>query len=114
MDEKIVYCQINEPLDILVGKWKPMILMHLFNADCLRFSELKRRIPSITQKMLTKQLRELEAEDIVHREIYAEVPPRVEYSLTTHGRTLKPILDLMHEWGAAHLEHQEKVKKEQE
>lgn len=113
MTKKIVYCQIDEPLDVLVGKWKPMILMHLFNADCLRFSELKRMIPEITQKVLTKQLRELESEDIIHREIYAEVPPRVEYSLTEHGRTLQPVLDLMHEWGLSHLQHKNKLKKEQ-
>lgn len=88
-----------------------MILMHLFNIDYLRFSELKRMMPEITQKVLTKQLRELESEDIIHREVYAEVPPRVEYSLTEHGRTLQPVLDLMHEWGLSHLQHKAQQKK---
>ncbi len=99
------YCQISEPLEILVGKWKPIILLNLLNESPIRFNELRRRMPDITQKMLTKQLRELEAEDIIERKIYPEVPPKVEYSITDYGRTLEPILAAMHDWGFKHQEH---------
>lgn len=100
------YCQISASLDILVGKWKPVILLNLLATDVLRFSELKREIPDITQKMLTKQLRELEKEDIIFRKVYPEVPPKVEYGMTDYGRTLEPILMAMHEWGNKHQLHQ--------
>ena len=69
----------------------------------MRFSELKQNIPGITQKVLTEQLRELEANGLVHREAYKEKPPRVEYSLTPYGATLRPITDLMCKWGLTHL-----------
>lgn len=74
----------------------------------MRFSELKRSIPNITQKMLTKQLRELESQDILTRTIYPEVPPRVEYAITDYGKTLHPILDAMHKWGLKHKKRAEK------
>ncbi|WP_035051147.1 winged helix-turn-helix transcriptional regulator [Carnobacterium pleistocenium] len=96
------YCQISTSLEILVGKWKPVILLNLLSVDYLRFSELKRKIPDITQKMLTKQLRELEKEEIIYRKVYPEVPPKVEYGMTSYGRTLEPILNDMHEWGSRH------------
>lgn len=99
------YCEVSEPLEILVGKWKPIILLHLMANSPMRFSELRRAIPEITQKMLTKQLRELEAQDILSRTVYAEVPPRVEYAITDYGRTLQPILNAMHEWGLKHKQH---------
>lgn len=95
-------CKVEEALGILVGKWKPIILLNLFNEGTLRFSELKRLMPGITQKMLTKQLRELEEEDIVERIVYPEVPPRVEYSISEYGRSLQTVLNTMHEWGTAH------------
>ncbi|GKV56488.1 MarR family transcriptional regulator [Sporosarcina sp. NCCP-2222] len=95
-------CKVEEALGILVGKWKPIILLNLFNEGTLRFSELKRLMPGITQKMLTKQLRELEEEDIVDRIVYPEVPPRVEYSISEYGRSLQTVLNTMHEWGTAH------------
>lgn len=98
-------CKVNEALSILVGKWKPIILLHLLTEGTLRFSELKRLVPEITQKMLTKQLRELEAEDIVTRVIYPQVPPKVEYSISEYGKSLEPVLNIMHEWGTAHIEH---------
>ncbi|OMF69652.1 winged helix-turn-helix transcriptional regulator [Paenibacillus glucanolyticus] len=98
-------CRVEESLDILIGKWKPIILLHLIYNGTQRFSELKKRMPGVTQKMLTNQLRELEAADIVLREVYPEVPPRVEYSITEYGRTLEPILVMMHEWGVNHVEH---------
>lgn len=108
--EKIIpnYCMISNALDIIVGKWKSIILMNLMAESPLRFNELKRRIPDITQKMLTKQLRELEHHDIIVRVIYPEVPPRVEYSISEHGKTLFPILHEMHLWGLQHQEFMEK------
>jgi DNA-binding HxlR family transcriptional regulator len=95
-------CKVEDALGILVGKWKPLILLHLLKNGTQRFSELKRSIPGITQKMLTNQLRELEDEDIVERYVYPQVPPKVEYSITDYGRTLEPILEAMHEWGTKH------------
>jgi DNA-binding HxlR family transcriptional regulator len=92
-------CQVVVALDMIVGKWKPMILLYLMNEGTKRFSELKRLLPDITPRMLTLQLRELEAHDIIERKVYPEVPPRVEYSMTEYGRTLEPILEAMHEWG---------------
>lgn len=85
-------------INIIGGKWKPIIL-HMLSAGTMRFGELNRNIPPVSQKMLTQQLRELEADGIVKRKVYAEVPPRVEYSLTDRGVTLKPILDDLYAWG---------------
>lgn len=98
-------CRVEDALSILVGKWKPIILLHLLQEGTKRFSELKRILPGITQKMLTKQLRELEDEDIVQRVVYPQVPPKVEYSITEYGRSLEPILEAMHEWGTKHTLH---------
>lgn len=86
----------------LVGKWKPIILFHLMERGTLRFNELKRAIPNITQKMLTSQLRELEHHQIVNRKVYPQVPPKVEYSLTEYGKEIIPILQSMQEWGTSH------------
>jgi DNA-binding HxlR family transcriptional regulator len=96
---------VETALDILVGKWKPVILYHIFGNEKLRFSELQRLIPDITKKMLTTQLRELEYHDIVHRKVYAQIPPKVEYSITEYGKGIMPMLESMHEWGLAHLQH---------
>ncbi|MGV3489095.1 MAG: winged helix-turn-helix transcriptional regulator [Tuberibacillus sp.] len=106
-------CRVEDALGILVGKWKPIILLYLLQEGTLRFSELKRKMPGITQKMLTKQLRELEEEDIIERKVYPQVPPRVEYSITEYGTSLKPILAAMHEWGMAHTQHKQKKQKVQ-
>ena len=73
--------------------------------ETLRFGELKRRVPGITKKMLSQRLKELEEDGVVHREAYPEVPPRVEYSLTEFGHTLRPVLDAMCEWGSTYLNH---------
>lgn len=105
MKKEVEVCQVNKALDIIVGKWKPIILLHLFENGIMRFNELKRSMPGITQKMLTQQLRELEEEDLIHREVYPQVPPKVEYSITEHGKSIEPILEAMHEWGASHLVH---------
>jgi len=83
---------IETALDLLVGKWKPVILFHLMSNGTLRFSELQRAIPEITKKMLTTQLRELEYHDIVNRKVYAQVPPKVEYSIPEYGTSLTPVL----------------------
>ena len=91
-------CGVTLTLEMIGGKWKGVILWHLLNKP-LRFSQLQRRIPKVTQKMLTQQLRELEHDDLIHREVYAEVPPRVEYSLTSKGESLSEILTLMCKWG---------------
>lgn len=105
MKKQLELCKVDDALGILVGKWKPIILLHLMQAGTSRFNELKRSLPGITQKMLTQQLRELEDEDIIARKVYPQVPPKVEYSITEYGRSLEPILDAMHEWGAKHTMH---------
>lgn len=91
-------CPVEASLELFSGKGKGMILYHLLSGT-LRFNELKRRIGAITQRMLTKQLRELEAYGLVHREVYAEVPPKVEYSLTETGKSLAPIILALRDWG---------------
>lgn len=108
MEKQASACQVNEALEIIMGKWKPIILLLLFENKVMRFSELKRAIPGITQKMLTTQMRELEEEDILHREVYAQVPPKVEYSITEYGKSIEPFLEAMHEWSTLHLEHKKK------
>ena len=89
-------------LQVLSGKWTIVILWHLRHGP-VRFNALKRAVPDITQHMLTSHLRKLETDGIVTRQIFAEVPPRVEYSLTPHGRTLRPVFEALADWGAAHL-----------
>ena len=95
-------CQVDEAMNVLFGKWKPIILIHLLYGGTQRFNELKRKLPHITQKTLTTQLRELEEEGIIKRVVYAQVPPKVEYSMTEYGATLQPILEAMHHWGQRH------------
>jgi DNA-binding HxlR family transcriptional regulator len=94
-------CSVKLTASIIGGKWKPSLLFHL-EGRTRRFCELQRLIPGLTKKMLTQHLRELERDGIVHRKVFAEVPPRVEYSLTRHGESLKPILKLMSSWGSRH------------
>lgn len=96
------HCPVEATLNVIGGKWKVLILFWLRDQVC-RFGELRRKIPDISERMLTQQLRELEDHGIVHREVYPIVPPRVEYSLTAYGRTLRPITDLMCTWGKKHL-----------
>lgn len=95
------YCPVKLTADIIGGKWKPLILFYL-EGGTRRFGELRKLIPHMTKKMLTQHLRELERDGLVHRKVYAVVPPKVEYSLTRHGESLKPILKLMSTWGTKH------------
>lgn len=96
---KEINCEKELTLAVIGGKWKLIILWHLGLEGTKRFSELKKQIPNITQKMLTNQLRELEEDQLVQRKVYPEVPPRVEYSMTEYGQSLMPVLKLMYEWG---------------
>lgn len=99
--ESVELCPMEATLDLIGGKWKGVILFRL--AERLyRFNDLSRMVCKITPRSLTKQLRELEADGLVHREVYAEVPPRVEYSLTDKGRSLVPLLTQMKIWGEEH------------
>lgn len=91
-------CPVETTLTLIGDKWKVLILRDLMPGT-KRFGELKKSIGSVSQKVLTAQLRAMEENGLVHREVYAEVPPRVEYSLTELGRSLKPILDAMQSWG---------------
>jgi DNA-binding HxlR family transcriptional regulator len=102
VEKHVELCRVDDALEIIVGKWKPVILLHLFEHGTMRFNELKRSLPGITQKMLTQHLRELEEEELIHREVYPQVPPKVEYSITEYGQTIEPVLESMHEWGLVH------------
>lgn len=97
-------CPVETTLTLIGNKWKVLILRDLLSGT-KRFSELKRSLNGVSQKVLTTQLRAMEADGLVHREVFAEVPPRVEYSLTELGRSLKPILDAMVEWSTAYKEN---------
>ena len=97
------HCPVEATLDVIGGKWKVVILFHLTHDGTHRFAVLRRKIPGVSERMLTQQLRELEDDGIVHREVYAEVPPKVEYSLTEYGKTLRPITEVMCEWGQRHM-----------
>jgi len=95
---KVIDCPVTYTMSIIGGKWKP-IVMHLIASGENRFGLLQRGIEGISKQMLTKQLRELEADGIINREIFAEIPPRVEYSITEKGNTLFPVIHAMHDWG---------------
>ncbi|MFB8790032.1 MAG: helix-turn-helix domain-containing protein [Potamolinea sp.] len=96
-------CPVERTLEVIGGRWKVLILRELF-PGVKRFGQLHRALQGITQKMLTQQLREMEEDGIIHREVYLQVPPKVEYSLTPLGESLKPIIEAMHEWGVMHLD----------
>lgn len=101
-NEKVYHCPLEATIDLIDGKWKCLILWHL-NDKVLRFSELQRMMPAVTQKMLTQQLRDLERDGLLTRQAYAEIPPRVEYRLTALGQSLLPILSAMCDWGTGYL-----------
>ncbi|RMH80371.1 MAG: transcriptional regulator [Acidobacteria bacterium] len=98
------HCPIEVVIQLISGKWKLYILKNLTNGK-KRFSELQRAIPGITQRMLSKQLRELEAAGLIKRRVYPVIPPMVEYELTEIGKSLDVIFDSMHRWGVEYLEY---------
>ena len=95
-------CVVEATLSLIDGKWKGVVLYHLLDGT-LRFNELRRRLPNVTQRMLTNQLRELETDGLIARKVYAQVPPKVEYSLTARGRSLQPVMAALKAWGDAHI-----------
>lgn len=97
-------CPVEATLSLIDGKWKGVVLFHLLEGT-LRFNQIRRKLPNVTQRMLTNQLRELEGDGLIARRVYAEVPPKVEYSLTERGRSLKPVIDALKAWGDAHFDN---------
>ncbi|MBU3014940.1 helix-turn-helix transcriptional regulator [Poseidonibacter lekithochrous] len=103
INEKEFKCPISVTLDIFNDRWKLSIIWYLLEND-LRFKDLHSKIDEITQKTLTVKLKELEQKNIIHREVFAQVPPKVVYSLTTAGKRLKPVLDEMFDWGVSYVD----------
>lgn len=101
MDEPIRGCPLEAALQVIGGKWKTVLLHHLMEKT-MRFGELKKSTTGITQRTLTRQLRELESDGLIAREVFREVPPKVEYSMTPRGRTLRPIIEALAAWGKEH------------
>ena len=95
-------CAVEAAIGLIDGKWKSVILFHLLDGT-LRFSEIKRHLVTVTPRMLTNQLREMEHDGLIERKVYAEVPPKVEYSLSPLGRSMEPILLSLKAWGDAHI-----------
>ena len=96
-------CSVEAAISLIDGKWKSVILFQLMGG-VMRFNELRRAIPGVTQRMLTNQLRELEEDGLIERKVYAQVPPKVEYSLSALGRSMEPILHSLKVWGDANIE----------
>ncbi|MFI8940935.1 winged helix-turn-helix transcriptional regulator [Streptomyces syringium] len=94
------FCGIDAAMDVVAGKWKSLILWELHHHGTRRFAELRRGLPGVSEKMLIQHLREMEEDGLVHREVYREVPPKVEYSLTEHGVSLNAALASLGQWGA--------------
>ncbi len=105
--EENINCPVEATLELIGGKYKALILWHLAQ-EKLRYSELRKALAGITPKMLTQQLRELEAKSLIHREVFPIVPPKVEYSLTELGKSLMPILVAMRDWGSGYLRQLQK------
>ncbi|QLH43150.1 MAG: winged helix-turn-helix transcriptional regulator [Coxiellaceae bacterium] len=103
-------CAVEAALDVIGNKWKGVILYHLLDGT-KRFNELRRLIPGVTQRMLTLQLRELEADGVISRQVYPQVPPKVEYSMTEYGKSLSPILLSLREWGMHIMNKQTNIRK---
>lgn len=96
-------CPVEFTRDRIAGKWKLPILWHIYDKEVIRYGELKKSVHNITHKMLSSQLKELVELDLVHKELYHQVPPKTEYTLTEQGKSLVPILDLMYDWGIKHM-----------
>lgn len=103
-------CPVEACVEVIGGKWKGVILFHLLGGT-KRFNEIARLMPAVTQRMLTRQLRELEADQIIERKVYPEVPPKTEYSLTEFGWTLEPVLRTLQGWGVSYLEQITQIRK---
>lgn len=97
--KKVFHCNVELTIDVMGGKWKPLIIYHIGKSEVIRYGELKRKIPDINERVLSRQLRELEEDKLIYRKIYNEVPPKVEYSVTKIGKSLTPILEEMGKWG---------------
>lgn len=96
-------CAVEGTLNLIDGKWKGVVLYHLFEGT-LRFNEIRRRLPKVTQRMLTNQLRALESDGLIIRKVYPVVPPKVEYSLSDRGRSLEPVISALKAWGDANVD----------
>jgi DNA-binding HxlR family transcriptional regulator len=96
-------CPVEATLAVIGGKWKAVLIFHLMTDGAQRFAELRRKTRGISERILSRQLRELESDGIVHREVFAEVPPRVEYSLTEYGESLRSVTEAMCRWGKRHM-----------
>jgi DNA-binding HxlR family transcriptional regulator len=97
-------CPVEATLSLIDGKWKGVVLHHLLEEGTLRFRDLRERMPNATQRVLTRQLRELEESGLITRTVFAEVPPRVEYAISPFGRTLQPVIAALREWGTKWLD----------
>ncbi len=106
-----VTCPMQYTMNKIAGKWKLVILWHIYDKEIIRYGELKRCLNNITHKMLSNQLKALVSDNIVHKKMYHQIPPKVEYSLTEHGKTLIPIMDIMFEWGAKNRKSEEVLNK---
>ena len=104
--QPITCCPVDATINMIGGKYKSLILWKLMTETTLRFSQLQKEIPTATPKMLTQQLRELEANGLIHRHVYPVVPPKVEYSLTNFGKSIRPVLESMYVWGSDYLNNQ--------
>nr|WP_294913364.1 helix-turn-helix domain-containing protein [uncultured Gilliamella sp.] len=104
--QPITSCPVDATINMIGGKYKSLILWKLMTETTLRFSQLQKEIPTATPKMLTQQLRELEANGLIHRHVYPVVPPKVEYSLTNFGKSIRPVLESMYVWGSDYLNNQ--------
>ena len=103
-------CPVTATMKVLGGKWKPILINAIYHTAPARFGELKRSVIGITQSMLTQQLRELEDDGIISRKIYAQIPPKVEYTLTEFGLTLSPVIQTMANWGLEYKLNKQKVR----
>ena len=103
-------CPVTATMKVLGGKWKPILINAIYHTTPARFGELKRSVIGITQSMLTQQLRELEVDGIISRKIYAQIPPKVEYTLTEFGLTLSPVIQTMANWGLEYKLNKQKVR----
>ena len=96
-------CPVEATLAVIGGKWKAVLIFHMMSGGAHRFAELRRKTHGISERILSRQLRELESDGIVHREVFPEVPPRVEYSLTEYGESLRPVTEAMCQWRKRHM-----------